>query len=62
MGAAAVIYLTRFLSSLLYQTARLDPLALAVVAALLLVVAAMAAFLPARRATAVDPVQTLRAG
>lgn len=62
LGMAAAIYLARFISSLLYQTAPLDPLALVAVAALLLAVAAMAAFLPARRATEVDPVLTLRAG
>jgi putative ABC transport system permease protein len=62
VGAAAVVYLARFLSSLLYQTAPLDPLVLAVVAGVLLVVAAIAAALPAHLATQVDPVETLRAG
>ncbi len=62
IGAAVVLYLARFLASLLYQTAPIDPLALAGVAVLLVIVAAMAAVLPAHHATQVDPIQTLRAG
>jgi putative ABC transport system permease protein len=62
LGLTAVMYLTQFLSSLLYQTAPRDPAVLAAVAFVLLGVATLAAFVPARRATQVDPVQTLRAG
>ncbi len=59
LGAAAV--LTRFMSSLLFGIRPLDPLTYAAGALLLGLAAALASYLPARRAAAVDPVEALKA-
>ena len=58
VGAAGV---TRLVSSLLYNVTATDPVSFAAVVALMLGVAAAAAYLPARRATKVDPIVALRA-
>jgi putative ABC transport system permease protein len=55
VGVAASIAATRYLSSLLFQIRSTDPLTMAAVAVLLLAAAAVACYLPARRATRVDP-------
>jgi putative ABC transport system permease protein len=60
-GVAAAFPLSRLLSSLLFEVSPADPLTYGVVAALLLAAAAVAAYLPARRATAIDPMSSLRA-
>jgi ABC-type antimicrobial peptide transport system permease subunit len=61
LGLAAAAGLTRLMSSLLFGVKALDPLTYAGVAALLIAAAALASFFPARRATAVDPIEALRA-
>ena len=60
IGLAAAAWLTRVMSSLLFEVAPGDPLTLASVALLLLATAAIACYLPARRATRVDPLIVLR--
>ncbi len=50
----------RFLQSMLYEVGSADPLTFAAVAILLFGVALLASFLPARRATKVDPIVALR--
>jgi putative ABC transport system permease protein len=60
LGLAAAVGLTRLMSSLLFRTTALDPLTYLVVSALLIMAAALASYLPARRATAVNPVEALR--
>jgi ABC-type antimicrobial peptide transport system permease subunit len=60
MGLALAYGLTRVLASLLFGVTTSDPVAFITVAGLLTVVAAAAAFVPARRATAVDPAIALR--
>ena len=57
LGAAA---LAPTLRSLLYGVRPLDPMTFAIVTAVLLVVAAAATYVPARRVTAIDPATTLR--
>jgi putative ABC transport system permease protein len=60
LGAATSLGLSRFLSSLLYGIGSTDVLTLTGVALLLSLVAALACYVPARRAMAVDPVDALR--
>jgi putative ABC transport system permease protein len=59
-GLVAAAWLSRAAASLLYGVTAHDVTSFAVVAALLLAVAAIAAFIPARRAASVDPVRVLR--
>jgi predicted permease len=60
-GLAASLAATRLFAALLFGITPLDPLAFGVVPALLLSTAMVASWLPARRATRVDPVAALRA-
>ena len=60
VGVAAALLLARLIASLLYGVRPSDPLTLVVVAILLAAVAATASFIPARRATRVDPMIALR--
>ncbi len=60
IGLLASLFVSRFLSSLLVDVAPFDAATLAAVSALLLLVAAGAAYLPARRAARVDPLAALR--
>ncbi len=59
-GAAGAAGLTRFLKNLLFGIDALDPLTFAAMAALLAAVMLAACWLPARRATRVDPIVALR--
>jgi putative ABC transport system permease protein len=61
IGLAATFALTRFLSSQLFEISSHDPLVLTSVSALMLAVTTIACYLPAKRATKVDPINTLRA-
>jgi predicted permease len=61
IGVAASAGLMRMMKSLLFGISASDPLTYAAVAMLLAVAAALASYLPARRAAMVDPVETLRA-
>jgi len=54
--------LTRVLSGLLYEVSPRDPVTLAAVCLLVAVVAMSAAWIPARRATRIDPATTIRDG
>jgi predicted permease len=60
-GLAGAIALGRFAANLLFDLSPRDPVSLAAAGALMLVVAVLAGFLPARRAARVDPVIALRA-
>ncbi len=60
VGVAGALLLTRYLRTLLYGVTPNDPLVLGGAAALLGAVAMAAVWLPARRATRVDPLQALR--
>ena len=60
IGLAFAFAATRFLRSLLFQISSIDPATFAGVSLLLIAVAAVACYLPARRATQVDPLIALR--
>jgi ABC-type lipoprotein release transport system permease subunit len=53
--------LTRLIKSLIFEISPLDPLTYAAVPVVLAAAAALASYIPARRAAAVDPVETLKA-
>ena len=59
-GTALALVCTRFLSSMLYGLKPADPLAFAATALLLIGVTWLASYLPALRATRVDPMVALR--
>jgi putative ABC transport system permease protein len=60
IGVAGAVALTRVLSSLLYDVTPTDPLTLVCVSLVLIGVALLASYLPARRASRVDPMAALR--
>jgi predicted permease len=61
IGLVAALALTRLMSSLLFGIKPTDVVAYAAAIALILGAAAIASYLPARRASAIDPVETLKA-
>jgi predicted permease len=61
VGLTAATALSRWMASLLFEVSPLDPLTYAAVSAILIAAAALACYLPARRATRVDPIEALRA-
>ena len=61
LGLAAAFVLTRSMASLLFSVTPTDPLTFVLVPAGLMLVALVASYIPARRATRVDPVSALRA-
>jgi predicted permease len=61
IGLVAAAGVTRLMTSLLYEVQAVDPLTYGAVAAGLIAVAALASYLPARRASTVDPAESLAA-
>lgn len=59
-GASGAIGLTRFMKSLLFQVDPADPTTLFAVCSLLIGVTMFACYLPARRATRIEPTEALR--
>jgi predicted permease len=61
VGLLAALWLARYVASMLFGVTSLDPVSYSVTAAVLLTVSAIACYIPARRATTVDPLVALRA-
>lgn len=62
IGVLAGLFATRLLDSLLYGVEAADPVTFGAVAVTMILVGVLASYLPARRASGVDPVQSIRAG
>jgi ABC-type antimicrobial peptide transport system permease subunit len=60
VGAIGALFLTRLLKGLVFGVSTTDPIAFGGVIVLLALVALLASWLPARRATRVDPMNVLR--
>ena len=60
IGLFAAGVLSRWIASLLFQVAGLDPLTYGASGAIILIAAMAASYIPARRAAQVDPMETLR--
>jgi putative ABC transport system permease protein len=60
IGLAVALALTRVIKSLLFNMSATDPVTFALVALLLVVIAMIASYIPARRATKVDPLIALK--
>ncbi len=61
VSSGAGLLLSRSMASLLHQVRGFDPVTYAAVPAVLMTVALVASYLPARRATRIDPIEALRA-
>jgi len=60
VGLTAAALLTRYVRGMLFGLSPLDPVTFLAVSLIFLLVAALASFLPARRATVIDPLVALR--
>jgi ABC-type antimicrobial peptide transport system permease subunit len=61
VGLVAAMALGRLMSSLLYGVGPMDAVAYVAAVAVTIAAAALASYLPARRAAAIDPIETLKA-
>jgi putative ABC transport system permease protein len=60
IGVVGALFLGRLVQALLFQTSASDPPTLMIVAGILVSIALLASYLPARRAASVDPLTSLR--
>jgi ABC-type antimicrobial peptide transport system permease subunit len=62
IGVASAYALTRVMKNLLFEVSATDPIVFASASVLFLIVALLSSYLPAKRATQIDPMTALRAG
>jgi putative ABC transport system permease protein len=60
LGVSVALAVTRIMKSLLFEVSATDPTTFAQIVLLLVVIAMVATYIPARRATKIDPLQALR--
>ncbi|HKQ89134.1 MAG TPA: FtsX-like permease family protein, partial [Blastocatellia bacterium] len=60
LGLAAALALTRVMKNLLFEVSATDPVTFALIALLVVVVALIGSYIPARRAAKVDPLLAIR--
>jgi ABC-type antimicrobial peptide transport system permease subunit len=60
LGVVAALFLTRYLATLLYRIKANDPLSYVAVIVILAAIGLIASYIPARRATRIDPMAALR--
>ena len=60
IGIAAAVATTRLLANLLYEVKAVDPIVFAAMSEMMLGMGVLASYMPARRASAVDPIEALR--
>ena len=60
IGLAGAFYLSKFMTSLLFEVEPIDPLTFVLVPVLLLAVAVLASYIPARQASRIEPARALR--
>jgi ABC-type antimicrobial peptide transport system permease subunit len=60
IGVAAALAATRALGSLLFGVAPVDPATFVAMSAVMIVIGLLASYLPARRASSIDPIESLR--
>ena len=60
IGVATAYLSTRFLEQLLFEVRAVDPLVFAAMSAMMIAIGMLASYMPARRASAVDPMESLR--
>jgi putative ABC transport system permease protein len=60
IGVAAAFASTRLLANLLYDVKAVDPIVFAAMSAMMIAMGMLASYMPARRASAVDPIEALR--
>jgi putative ABC transport system permease protein len=60
IGLGAAVLVTRWMTSQLFEVSALDPLTYVVVSVVLVAAASAAAYIPSRRATHIDPINSLR--
>ena len=60
IGVVAAFFATRALGAMLYEVKAVDPIVFVAMSAMLIGIGMLASYLPARRASKVDPIEALR--